>query len=107
MVDDRFRVEAASGTPLATDVSAVAAHARRTRQPRAKQHAADRLVAVAPDGDAVTFFGWWRPPGAAAISSGALDDGRLSAALQLTASDLDGPSDSATRTLVYDLLGPG
>ena len=56
---------------------------------------------------AVTFFGWWQPPGAAAVSSGALNAGRLSAALQLTASDLDRPSDSATRTLVYDLLGPG
>ena len=56
---------------------------------------------------AVTFFGWWQPPGAAAVSSGTLNAGRLSAALQLTASDLDRPSDSATRTLVYDLLGPG
>jgi hypothetical protein len=56
---------------------------------------------------ALTFFGWWQPPGAAAVSSGALTAGRLSAALQLTASDLDHPSDSASRTLVYDLLGPG
>lgn len=55
----------------------------------------------------LTFFGWWRPPGAAAVSSGAVTAGRLSAALQLTASDLDNPSDSASRTLSYDLLGPG
>ena len=54
----------------------------------------------------VSFFGWWQPPGAAAVSSATLHDGRLSAALQLTASDLDRPSDSATRTAVYDLLGP-
>ncbi|CAN5258954.1 hypothetical protein BH18ACT12_BH18ACT12_08980 [soil metagenome] len=56
---------------------------------------------------AFTFFGWWQPPGMAAVSSGGLTAGRLSAELQLTASDLDHPSDSATRTLVYDLLGPG
>jgi hypothetical protein len=55
----------------------------------------------------LTFFGWWRPPGAAAVSSGAVTAGRLSAALQLTASDLDNPSDSASRTLAYDLFGPG
>jgi hypothetical protein len=54
----------------------------------------------------VSFFGWWQPPGAAAVASAALHDGRLSAALQLTASDVDRPSDSATRTAVYDLLGP-
>ena len=54
----------------------------------------------------VSFFGWWQPPGASAVSSATLHDGRLSAALQLTASDLDRPSDSATRTAVYDLLGP-
>ena len=54
----------------------------------------------------VSFFGWWQPPGAAAVSSATLHDGRLSAALQLTARDLDRPSDSATRTAVYDLLGP-
>jgi hypothetical protein len=56
---------------------------------------------------ALTFFGWWQPPGAAAVSPNALTPGRLSAALQLTASDVDHPSDSATRTLVYDLFGPG
>jgi hypothetical protein len=56
---------------------------------------------------ALTFFGWWQPPGMAAVSSGAITAGRLSAALQLSARDLDHPSDSATRTLVYDLLGPG
>ena len=55
----------------------------------------------------LTFFGWWRPPGASAISSDVITAGRLSAALQLTASDLDNPSDSASRTLVYDLYGPG
>lgn len=55
----------------------------------------------------LTFFGWWRPPGSAAVASGAMTAGRLSAALQLTASDLDNPSDSASRTLVYDLFGPG
>lgn len=54
----------------------------------------------------VSFFGWWQPPGAAAVSSATLHEGRLSAALQLTASDLDRPSDSATVTAVYDLLGP-
>ena len=53
------------------------------------------------------FFGWWRPPGAAAVSSGALTAGRLSATLALTARDLDNASDSASRTLSYDLLGPG
>ena len=53
------------------------------------------------------FFGWWRPPGAAAVSSGALTAGRLSATLALTARDVDNPSDSASRTLGYDLLGPG
>ncbi len=55
----------------------------------------------------VTFFGWWRPPGAAAVSSGALSAGRLSATLQLTADDLDNPSDAASRALSYDLVGPG
>ena len=54
----------------------------------------------------VSFFGWWQPPGAAAVASATLHDGRLSAALQLTARDLDRPSDSATRTAVYDVLGP-
>lgn len=56
---------------------------------------------------ALTFFGWWQPAGAAAVASGNLTAGRLSAALQLTASDADHPSDSATRTIVYDLFGPG
>ena len=55
----------------------------------------------------VTFFGWWRPPGAAAVASGALTAGRLTAAVRLTASDLDDASDSASRTLTYDLFGPG
>ena len=55
----------------------------------------------------VTFFGWWRPPGAAAVASGTLTAGRLTAAVRLTASDLDDPSDSASRTLTYDLFGPG
>jgi hypothetical protein len=55
----------------------------------------------------LTFFGWWRPPGAAAVSSAALTAGRLSATLQLTASDLDNPADSASRTITYDLFGPG
>src|SRR3954447_14691343 len=54
----------------------------------------------------VSFFGWGQPPGAAAVSSTTLDDGRLSAALQLTASDLDRPSDAETRTAVYDPPGP-
>ena len=54
----------------------------------------------------VSFFGWWQPPGAAAVTSATLHEGRLSAALQLTASDLDRPSDSAARAAVYDLLGP-
>ena len=53
------------------------------------------------------FFGWWRPPGAAAVSSGALTAGRLSATLALTARDLDNAADSASSTLSYDLLGPG
>jgi hypothetical protein len=56
---------------------------------------------------ALTFFGWWQPPGAAAVTSPATTAGRLSAALQLTASDVDHPSDKATRTVTYDLLGPG
>jgi hypothetical protein len=55
----------------------------------------------------ITFFGWWRPPGAGAVSSSALTAGRLTASLQLTASDLDKPSDSSSRTLSYDLFGPG
>jgi hypothetical protein len=55
----------------------------------------------------VTFLGWWRPRGMAGVSSGILTAGRLSAALRLTASDLDDPSDSATRTLAFDLFGPG
>lgn len=55
----------------------------------------------------LTFFGWWRPPGAAAVSSGTLTAGRLSATVQLTASDLDNPADSASRTVSYDLFGPG
>jgi hypothetical protein len=56
---------------------------------------------------AVTFFGWWRPRGAAAISSATITAGRLSAALELTASDLANPSDSVSRTITYDLYGPG
>lgn len=55
----------------------------------------------------VTFFGWWRPPGAVAVSSSATVAGRLTAALTLTASDVDHPADSETRTLTYDLFGPG
>ena len=55
----------------------------------------------------LTFFGWWRPSGAAAVSSGSVTAGRLSAALQLTAVDLDNTTDSASRTLTYDLFGPG
>jgi hypothetical protein len=55
----------------------------------------------------LTFFGWWRPPGAAGVSSGTLTAGRLTAELRLTATDLDDASDSASRTLRYDLLGPG
>jgi hypothetical protein len=53
------------------------------------------------------FFGWWRPPGAAAVSSGSLTAGRLTARLTLTARDLDQPSDAATRNVAYDLFGPG
>ena len=44
----------------------------------------------------LTFFGWWQPPGAAAVTSPATTAGRLSAALQLTASDVDHPSDKAS-----------
>jgi hypothetical protein len=55
----------------------------------------------------VTFFGWWQPPGAAAVTSGTTNAGRLSAALHLTASDVDHPADTASRTIEYDLLGPG
>jgi hypothetical protein len=55
----------------------------------------------------LTFFGWWQPPGAAGVSSPATTAGRLSAELELTARDADHPSDSAVRTLVYDLFGPG
>lgn len=57
--------------------------------------------------ETLTFFGWWRPEGASAVSSAVLTAGRLSAAVQLTAFDVDRPSDSATRTVNYDLLGPG
>ena len=53
------------------------------------------------------FFGWWRPPGAAAVSSGSLTAGRLTARLTLTARDVDQPSDAATRNVAYDLFGPG
>jgi hypothetical protein len=55
----------------------------------------------------LTFFGWWRPPGSSAISSSTITAGRLSASVQLTARDLDNTSDSATRTVNYDLFGPG
>jgi hypothetical protein len=54
----------------------------------------------------VTFFGWWQPPGAASVTPGATTAGRLSAAVQLTASDVDHPADKASHTLEYDLLGP-
>ena len=53
------------------------------------------------------FFGWWRPPGAAAVSSGTPTAGRLTARLTLTARDVDQPSDAATRNVAYDLFGPG
>jgi hypothetical protein len=53
------------------------------------------------------FFGWLRPPGMGAVSSSALTAGRLTARLKLTASDLDKPTDSASRTVMYDLFGPG
>jgi hypothetical protein len=56
---------------------------------------------------ALQFFGWWRPPGAAAVSSGNLTAGRLTARLTLTARDLDRPSDTASRNITYDLFGPG
>ena len=86
---------------------------RRGRSARRRPHHVRRQAARGrPAGGGgvgmsdVSFFGWWQPPGAAAVSSATLHDGRLSAALQLTASDLDRPSDSATRTAVYDLLGP-
>ena len=55
----------------------------------------------------VTFFGWWQPPGAAAVTSSTLDAGRLTAAITLTASDVLDPSDVASHTLRYGLSGPG
>jgi hypothetical protein len=55
----------------------------------------------------LTFFGWWRPPGAAAVTSPLLTAGRLSAQLTLTARDVDHPSDSESRQVSYDLFGPG
>jgi len=54
----------------------------------------------------VAFFGWWLPPGRAAAASGATTNGRLTATLDLTASDLDDPADTATQTVSYSLHGP-
>lgn len=57
--------------------------------------------------DQLTFFGWFRPPGADLVGSGAITDGRLSVALTLTVRDADHPGDTATNQLAYDLFGPG
>ena len=79
---------------------------RRPRGRGAKQHVADRLRGgggLMSDAHVLRLVA---APGAAAVSSATLHAGRLSAALQLTASDLDQPSDSATRTVGYDLFGP-
>ena len=94
-------------TVVAADVSAVAAHlagrdgrAATPARRRPARGGGGRMTTL-------TFFGWWRPPGAAAVSSGALD---RRPALGRAAADrerLDHPSDSATRTLAYDLFGPG
>ena len=55
----------------------------------------------------VTFFGWFRPPGADLVASGALVDGRLSTSVQLTARDTADTTDSTSRAISYDLFGPG
>jgi hypothetical protein len=55
----------------------------------------------------VTFFGWSRPPGSTLVDSATVDGGRLGVRVELVARDADDPTDSATRTVSYDLQGPG
>lgn len=55
----------------------------------------------------VTFFGWSRPPGSALVDSATVADGRLGVRVELVARDADHPGDSITRTVGYDLQGPG
>ncbi len=86
---------------------------RGRRPPRHARRGQQRPARSGPRGGAdglmptLQFFGWWRPPGAAAVSSGGLTAGRLTARLTLTARDVDQPSDAATRNVAYDLFGPG
>ena len=55
----------------------------------------------------VTFFGWSRPPGHAMVDSATVNGGRLGVSIELTARDVDHPTDAVTRTVSYDLQGPG
>ena len=55
----------------------------------------------------LTFFGWWRPPGAAAVSSGALTAGRLSAALHADRERSRPSVRLRNAHVAYDLFGPG
>ena len=102
--DDRFRVEAGAGHGAGRRRQRGRGPPRRPRTRAAPvQHAADRLV----DGDGLmatlTFFGWWRPPGAAAVSSGALTAGRLSATL---AADRERPRQPVRLGLPHAHLRP-
>jgi hypothetical protein len=54
----------------------------------------------------LSFLGWMRPAGHD-LATTATVDGRLSAGVSLTVSDVDDPADARTRALAYDLIGPG
>ncbi len=56
--------------------------------------------------DQLTFLGWMRPPGHDLATSSTVD-GRITAAVSLTLSDLDKPTDKRTAQVAYDLIGPG
>lgn len=52
------------------------------------------------------FFAWWRPELMSTVNANAVA-GRLRGQLTLSASDIDDSGDRESRTLDFDLLGPG
>lgn len=53
------------------------------------------------------FYGWQRSGVYGLVSNPALHDGRLTAAVTLTLATEDPPQESVTRTVSFDVMGPG